>query len=256
LKLTLVLLIVCASCNLTAQTIINAEKLHSQGDSLSFSFQLDYSGTQGNVVTDQLDLAPSFVKIGKKHDFKLFGAYSILTTDQNNVLNGAFGHLRHNYKITERLKTFEFYQRQFNEVLLLTTREVYGGGLRYSIINQDSLLLDFGGGLMYENEYLNKETLLTDEISETHFIRATIIFSFQVQLKKGIQINNVVYYQPHLADISDFRLLNDFHLMININEYLNFNSSFTLRFDSKPPSILSDFDSSINVGLGFVLRKK
>lgn len=241
--------------NLIGQTIINTEKLNAQGDSLAFSVQLDYSGTRGNAVTDQLDFAPSFVKIGIKNDFKVFGGYSVLSAEDDAVLNSAFGHVRHNYKIGERLKTFEYYQLQFNEVLLLTKREIYGGGLRYSIINKDSLGLDFGGGLMYENEYLNKVTLLPDETSTTHFLRASFICSFHVEVKKGIQINNVVYYQPYMKDFTDFRLLNDFSLMFTLTKRLSFSSSLTVRFDSKPPSSLEDFDSAVNIGIGYFISK-
>jgi len=114
------------SMSVYAQTIINAEKLNSVNDSLAFSVQVGYSGTRGNAITDQIDLAPSFLLVNKLNDFKLFGGYSVLSSDETSLLNSGFAHIRHNFKISNRLKTFEFYQIQFNEVLLLSKRVVFG----------------------------------------------------------------------------------------------------------------------------------
>lgn len=255
MKLLYSLLLIFVSYTLAAQTIINTEKLKSKGDSLAFSIQLNYSGTRGNALTDQLAFAPSLVKVGLKNDLKVFGGYSILSAGENAVLNSAFGHVRHNYKLNENLKTFAYYQLQFNEVLLLTKREILGGGLRYAIINKDSLGLDFGAGLMYENEFLNRTTLLLDEISETHYLRASFICSFHLVLTKGMQINNVIYYQSYINDYTDYRLLNDFSLLFKINKHLNFNTTFTLRFDNKPPSSLKPYDSFVKVGVGYVIGR-
>ena len=243
------------SMSIYAQTIINAEKLNSTNDSLAFSVQIAYQGTRGNAVTDQIDFAPSFLLVRKKNDFKLFGGYSVLSSDKTTLLNSGFAHIRHNYKISNRFKTFEFYQIQFNEVLLLTKREAFGAGLRYSIVLKDSLSFDIGIGGMRENEFLNNESLMVNETTDTYFIRGTIVSSFAWIISEYIQINNVFYFQPNMNDFNDHRVLNDFILTTKLSDEIYFTTSLTVRYDSKPPSSLKNFDSVFDVGIGYAFSK-
>jgi len=241
--------------NASAQTIINAEKLGSPKDSLLLAVEVSYSGTRGNAVTDQIDFAPSFLLIGKKNDFKLFAGYSVLSADEESLLNSGFIHFRHNYKIFKRLKTFGFYQIQFNEVLLLKKREAYGAGLRYSLINKDSLSFDMGIGIMQENEFLDKTSLLANETVNTYFIRGAIVSSFEWVINESVKINNVLYFQPNISSFKDYRVLNDFSLIAKLSDEIYFTTSLTLRYDSRPPSSLKAFDSVLDVGIGYAFSK-
>jgi putative salt-induced outer membrane protein YdiY len=243
------------STSIYSQTIINAEKLNSAKDSLAFSLQLSYSGNRGNAVTDKFKLAPSFLLVGKKNDLKLFGGYSVLATGNKSYLNNGFAHIRHNYKLSTRLKTFEFYQLQFNAVLLLQKREVFGAGLRYALVQKDSLKFDMGIGAMHESEFLDDESLEVGEITNTFVVRATVVSSFEWIMNEFVQINNVIYYQPYFKDFEDFRLLNDFSLTARITNRFNVSTSLTIRYDSKPPLALTNFDSKVNVGLGYRFSK-
>lgn len=238
-----------------AQTIINTEKLMSQDDSLAFSVEFNYSGNRGNAMTNKLDFAPNFINIGTKSDIKIFGAYSILSAGEESIFYSAFIHGRHNYKFSERLKSFAFYQLQFNEVLLLQRRSLYGFGGRYGIINRDTLRFDLGVGSMYESELLDVTALEPFEVAKTNFLRLSIFGSFHWETRNGIQINNVIYYQPHFSNVKDFRLLVDYSLMFKVLEKLNFISTLTYRFDSDPPSALRQYDLNINFGIRYSLSK-
>ena len=251
------LLVVCLflSAGLYSQTIINAEKLNSATDSLVFSVKLSYSGHRGNAVTDKFKLAPSFLVVRKKNDFKVFGGYSVLSAGKTSFLNNGFAHIRHNYKLTTRLKTFTFYQIQFNDVLLLRKREVFGGGLRYAVVQKDSLSFDMGLGAMHESEFLNTTALEVGEVANTFVVRATVVSSFQWILNEFVQFNNVLYYQPYLKKLDDFRVLNDFSLTARISPEFNISMTLTVRYDSKPPSALTNFDSVMNVGIGYRFSK-
>ena len=111
-------------CNIGfSQTIINAERLINGADSTIYSVSITYAGNRGNSNTDQLDISPAIVLLRKNNDYKLFGGYNLLSQAEKNILRGGFIHLRHNYSITDRIKTFEFYQLQFNDVLLLSNEK-------------------------------------------------------------------------------------------------------------------------------------
>jgi hypothetical protein len=232
-----------------SQTIINAERLMGGKDSTIFSLAFSYNGTGGNAITNRVDIAPAIVLVREKSNLMLFGGYSLLSQSNDKILNTGFGHIRHTLRINKRFGTFEFYQRQFNEVLLLTRREVIGAGLTYKIVNSDSLKLDLNAGVMREVEILKEASLLPDELSETKYLRLSIVNSFSWYIGKLIRINNVIYYQPYIGDFADFRLLDDFNLIVALDNHIEFISSFTFRYDSQPPSALKSTDNSIAFGI-------
>ena len=236
-----------------SQTIINAERLTDGADSAIYSFAFSYNGTKGNSNTDQFDISPNVVLLREKNSYKLLGGYSLLSESRNKILNTGFVHIRHNFKFNERVKTFEFYQIQFNEILLLTKREVFGAGLRFSLFNYDSLKFDFGAGIMREEEVLNKTFLLTDELSETKYYRITCVNTLSWIISKIVKIHNVLYYQPYLKDFNDYRLLDDFNLIVSVNKHFDLITSLTMRYDSKPPGTLNYMDNVISIGINFKL---
>jgi len=231
-----------------SQTIINAERLGGGADSTIYSVSFLYNGTKGNSNTDRLNISPAFIFLRKKNEYKLFGDYSLLSAAGKGLLNSGFVHLRHNFKLTGRIKTFEFYQLQFNDILLLTKREVFGAGLRFSLLNKDSLKFDLGMGLMREIELLDETALLPDELSVTKYYRATSVGSIKWLLSKTITIDNVIYYQPYLEDFTDYRLLNDFNLVVSLTSNFGLITSLTTRYDSKPPGSLKTLDNMISFG--------
>ncbi len=243
----LLLLLISTFCY--SQTIINAERLGGGADSTIYAFSLLYNGTKGNSNTDQLNISPAIILVRKKNEFKLFGDYSLLSSSGKGLLNSGFVHLRHNFKLSHGIKTFEFYQIQFNDVLLLSKREVFGAGLRFSLLNHDSLKSDIGIGLMSEKEILNESTLMSGELSVTDYYRATSVGSIKWLISKTIKIDNVIYYQPYLKDFADYRLLNEFNLSVSLTDNFQLITSITTRYDSKPPGSLVSLDNAISFGI-------
>lgn len=231
-----------------SQTIINAERLSNGIDSTIYALSFSYNGTRGNSTIDQLNISPTILLLTKKNEFKLFGSYYLLSESDNKILKGGYIHLRHNFKLSKQIKTFEFYQLQFNEVLLLNKREVFGAGLRFALVNKDSLKLNFSTGVMRELEVLNKTNLLPNELSKTTYYRATNVLSFKLMAGKVIKFDNVLYYQPFLKEFADYRILNDFVLTISLSNHFGLIISVTTRFDSKPPGSLEKLDNFMSFG--------
>ena len=235
-------------CN--SQTIINAERLNHE-DSLVVALSFLYNGNYGNTTTNQFGITPIIAKIGINNDYKLFGGYNILRSGTETLLNSGFVHARHNYKLTDKLKTFEFYQLQFNELILLNKREVFGVGLQYSIIPDTTLTFSLGSGIIQENEFLNPRSIPIGEKLNTFYIRVTFVGNFEWNINDKLRLNNVVYYQPYVNNIKDYRLLNDFNLSISIIKNISFILSSTLRYDNESPSTLKPIDLVNSIELNF-----
>lgn len=245
----LVLLGVLSYFSSVAQTIINAENLIRGAKSSTFSFDARYSGSRGNSNTNQFQVTPSFVKMGKVNQFKFLSSYKVLTGNNQRFLNSGFIHLRHHYVLYSRLKTDFFYQLQFNEVLLLQKRELVGGGIRLTLLNNDSISNDLGVGVMHEYELLDHQSLEENEKYKSNYLRLTFLNSFVWRLKDDLTLSNVTYYQPYLLQLNDFRILNDIRLAVNINKHISLLMQLEFRFDSDPPSALTYYDLGLSAGL-------
>jgi putative salt-induced outer membrane protein YdiY len=250
-----VLVIYFMTSSVHGQTIINAERLIEVSDSTIYALTLSYNGTRGNSSTNQWDIAPAIILLRKKNEFKFFGGYGLLSDSEKEILNGGFVHFRHNYKLSNRLKTFEFYQLQFNKVLLLNRRQLYGAGLRYGVVAQDSLRLDMELGLMRETETLNAAKLLPGESDHIKDIRITYVNSLRWKLNKLVKINNVIYYQPSVKRLNDYRILNDFNLIVSLTDHLELITALSTRYDNKPPGTLKYLDNSLTLGLNLNFKE-
>jgi len=235
-----------------SQTIINAESLLNGVDSTIFSLSFLYNGNRGNMVTDQVHFASAFVLIKEKNDFKIFGGYDLLSQSENKLLNGGYIHLRHNFKLSKGIKTFEFYQLQFNDVLILKKREVYGLGLRFHIINRDSLNSNFSVGVMKEQEILNENFLLQSENAETNYYRLNTVLGLQLILSETLKIDNVFYYQPYFKEFEDYRILNELRFTTKLSNKFNLITAMNIRYDNKPPGLLEKTDLFLHFGFNLL----
>jgi len=238
-----------------SQTIINAERLTNTAKTNIYSLAFSYSGKSGNLNTSELVISPTFILLKPKNEYRLFGGYSFQSYSGNAIQKSGFLHIRHNYKLANRLKTFEFFQIQNNDVLLLNKRILFGAGLRYELVQKDSLKLAMELGLMREIENLDKNALNINELDVSENYRITYVNSFKWILNKSIAINNVVYYQPNIIAFNDFRILNDFNLIVSLTKGIALITELNIRYDSKPPGTLKSIDNSLSFGLNIQFFK-
>lgn len=248
-SLRLLVILLSFSSQTFGQTIINAETLTSEADSSIYSLVFSYSGSQGNLTTNQIEISPNILLRRKRNEYQVLGGYSFLSQEGIHILHSGYIHLRHSYKLSSRFKTLVFYQAQFNEVLLLNRRQLFGAELRYQLIAGDSLKLDLSAGPMREYEELNTAALNPGEIAETSYTRASIVSSFSWIASERFSIHHVMYYQPYLSDFSDFRLLNDLNFKVSISKYFSLITAVTTRYDNLPPAALKKYDNAVSVGL-------
>lgn len=252
-KYIIILLLISNFCY--TQTIINAERLINGKDSTIYAISFSYNGSRGNSNLDQIDISPAIILLKKGNEYKLFGGYNFLSDSGSGILNSGFVHIRHNYRLSSRFKTFEFYQSQFNDVILLVNRQVLGAGLRYSLINKDSLKLEFELGIMREREVLNQSELLAGEMALLKKFRITSVNICKWNIGKQVKINNVIYFQPDISNFNDYRLLNDFNVIVSVTNHIELITAIITRYDNEPPGALKNLDALLNFGLNVKFKK-
>ena len=230
------------------QTIINAEQLILDGDSLRWSLQGSYIGNAGNASTHEFSVVPGFMWIRKKEELKVFGSYNALFSSNQRLLNSGFIHLRAGRNVLQKGKWYAFYQLQFNEILLMTKRELIGGGYRVEFIDRDSISDAIALGLMHEYELLDRGRLAINEKYKTNYLRLSLMHSFNWSVSRFFSLANVFYYQPYLQNFNDYRLLNDLRLSFKIISQLQFMIQGEFRYDNEAPSTLKSFDLSVSSG--------
>ena len=79
-----------------------------------------------------------------------------------------------------------------------------------------------------------KEVYDLKQNSEVLLLRHTSYSTIVYQLSSDIDINNILYFQPSVKNINDFRILLENQLQFKINNVLRVNINMNYRFDNEP----------------------
>lgn len=251
-KLNLLLISLIFTNIVFSQTILNTEKLALKVDSgFFFESVSSFSLEQGNSNLVQLSGTGLFGYVYKKHTLKLFGSLKYLMSDKDVILSRNSAQLRHNYNFNEKYRTFAFFQIQNNSALILNKRQLVGFGARRKFNINDSLIIDFGTGLMHELELLSKEKLNSNEKNNYQLFRMANVLSIRYIVNKSISIFDAVYFQPDIENFRDFRFFNELSMQFEVNKHFKIEISFVYRYDSQPPGTL--YNRDYNFGTGFIV---
>lgn len=185
--------------------------------------------------------------------------YEHLEGENQNLVDHGFWHLRYVHNLSPKIKGELFTQQEFDKVLLLQNRFLYGGGLRFIIRDPfgeaakkgvpliPPFFTLYGGiGFMSETETLNLPggTVTVDTVRNTNYV------TFNWFEPNKYSIVSTTYIQPNLADFSDYRILTETGFAVALNEYMAFETSISYRFDSAPPQGVKQWDIKFNNGIG------
>lgn len=165
-----------------------------------------------------------------KHGLLFLTDLSRITAGGNDFVNNGYEHLRYNYDLGKRenfaLEAFQ--QAQFNTVQKIRFRHLAGAGLRWNIYDSDSLKVNTGTLPMYEYEEL------VDGAIQRNIRQSTYLFFF-IGLQ-GFEFQSIVYYQPKVNDLEDFRLSNFSTIEFGLLRWLRYSLSLDLLYDSGIPA--------------------
>jgi hypothetical protein len=129
-----------------------------------------------------------------------------------------------------------------------------GGGLRLRILADEDDDLAVGTGVMWEDERLDPDRLGPTDEARSRVVRAANLAVYSRDLRDGVRVLNVLYFQPELTAPGDFRLLNDLAVLVQLSSAVELDIAAEWRHDSRPPSVLEKDDLSVNAGIGISFR--
>ena len=160
-----------------------------------------------------------------------------------NFVNAGYQHIRYNYKFNKHLTLEAFTQTQYNPILRLNFRYLFGLGPRVKIVKTPHVKIYIASLYMFEYDDISNES---EKIYE-HRISSYITFS--LNLFKNVDVSSTTFYQPNLGFINDYRIANDTGLEIIINKHLNYKTSFNLLYDTKQPSGIPNLVYALRNGI-------
>ncbi len=151
--------------------------------------------------------------------------------------------------LTRHISLEAFVQKQFNTSILLSDRNLAGGGARFAVMPSNPRLhLYLGIGAMWEHERLNAAN--AGEMN-TRIVRATNYINWNGQLAERITTSATGYYQVHAKRIADYRLLFEGNVTFRLTTRLAFPLRLNFRYDGEPPTGIEKYDVEIFNGLRY-----
>jgi hypothetical protein len=166
-----------------------------------------------------------------------------------SIINEQYAHLRWTAMWHRHIGTEMFVQAQRNEFQSLNLRWLVGGGLRSDVIHTEAFALWFGTGFFSEHEQIEVpgDNAREDAVRWNNFMVARVQFGRSEDL--AIVLQNTIYVQPNLADVSDFRLLEEVEADIPITEIVSLVTKFSARIDAEPPPGVKTTDLRLSQGI-------
>ena len=253
-KLVIFLLIIITTAT-AAQ--VNTEAIRNSSIKNGFRSKIDllFGLNAGNseYISGEANLRLDYIGDG----FRTFVAGQIAYKEGNEevISNKGFLHGRYIYELSDVFEPELFIQKEYNDFVLLSDRNLAGGGMRWAIFNSDFVAdslqefdLFLGVGAMYEMEEINQQPTIITEI-----LRSTNYLTLLWKPSENFLLNSVTYFQVDVNRLADHRVLNDTNLKFKITEAVSFVFSMSYRFDSEPPTGIKMYDLELKNGISFEL---
>lgn len=238
---------------ISAYSQVNTEAIRSSKIDYGFRSRIDllFGLNSGNseFISGEAKLRLDYIQ----SNYRTFLAGELAYKEGNNAVisDKGFLHGRYIYKLDSLLEPELFIQKEFNEFVLLSDRNLLGAGVRLTLSNTDfvadsSAEIDIylGSGIMYEMEEIN---IIPTQITE--IIRSTNYMTITWKPSENFLLNSVTYFQVDINRLNDHRILNDTKLQFKITKAVSFVFNMNYRFDKEPPQGIREYDLELKNGI-------
>ena len=181
----------------------------------------------------------------KKHSLLFISNARMIKAGNTDFVNSAFQHVRYNYDLHTRITMEAFTQIQYNALLKVKNRALFGAGTRWELAESGKVKMYLGTLGMFEYEEINT----TNEIHRD--VRLSTYLSTTWFINKMCSFTNTNYYQPKMNDFADFRLSSQSKLRFDFNKKLSFFFMYDGIYDSRPPAGVLNLVFSLSNGLSY-----
>lgn len=156
-------------------------------------------------------------------------------------------HARYNYLLTSVVALEALAQVQHDRFRRIQVRDLYGAGLRFSILRRDDIELFAGTTYLFEHEIVGQVTGAPQTNDTWH--RSSDYVGVNLRVAPLVDLSSVTYVQPRWDDPTDFRILSESFVAFSITKILSARVSTTFWYDSAPPALVKTYDLEIKNSL-------
>lgn len=234
--------------HLEAQVIRSYESLdRDAGEAWYLTLGLGVDGQAGNTEQVEVDFSAAVGFRGERHWIRLYPAYTYTRTNGETSDFERAAHLRHNYFLTDRTRTFAFMQLQADRSLDLDRRFLVGGGLRRRLVQAGQEQgLDLGAGLMWEEESI-VGGIREEQLRVTSMLVASLAAG-------AVRVTLSGFFQPKVDEWGDHRVSSSAAAAVPIAAGWDLSLGLDWRRDSRPPADVEADDLDFTIGVRFALN--
>lgn len=236
--------------NKSFSQIVNIENKRIYDDTAGWSGAIDatFSYIQNKDYLYNLNAKARIQYKTRKHYYFLLNDF-FYSGGKTVYANSGMSHFRYAYRIKNSSWKWESYaQIQYNQLLNQKMRALAGTGLRDKIINTDKVKAFVGTSVFYEYEEIQPNNEFNKAFRWSSYLSWLMNF-------KHFSFSGTTYYQPNIADLSDFRFAGQYAFNSQINKKIRFKTELNIFHDSKPPLNVRATVSSFLVGVGYDFGK-
>lgn len=238
--------------SITVFAIVNMDGIHFKRGQDTFVGDVDLTmaGTSGNSTSTEIAFNTQLSWLDEDSiNLAILGYQYGETNDIRNV-DKSFIHYRYIAKVNKSKDWELFAQVEKNEFTRLSYRALLGAGIRFLSANSKRHSAFFGLGAFSSKEEIKFVSGLTDHgIEEVN--RANIYFLSKYKINPILSFSNVIYYQPSLSKLSDFRTLVESNFDYKINNNLSLRLRLDASYDSEPSQSIESTDISYTTGFKY-----
>lgn len=215
-----------------SQTIVHIENSRFSQRKEGFSGNIDVglNFTQAVNFIFNTSNASQLQYAKKNHTILSVNGLNLTVVNKLKAVNDGFQHFRYGYKIREHYIAEAFVQGQYNHNTRIRARYLAGVGMLFKIFETEKDSMQLFAGAHYMPEY---EEELGGQINRHH--RLNSIVSFSAPFKNKSRFDLVMYVQPDIARLTDFRVSSQASYEIPIMKKLLFRVAFAVFYDTHPP---------------------
>ncbi len=218
---------------------------------IDFEFDLNNQSAtpEENITFIGTQLGADLSYIGKKHMYLLVNQLKYFSTGTGPFVSAGFAHFRVNWLRDAKVSYENFTQIQYDRGRKMQVRKLYGGGMRFSLLQAKKSYMHAGIGVMYEQEeWKNFEK----ELINKNIWKSSSYVGMNMDFGGGNHIQTTFYHQTGKdrdEGIYRTRVSGDIALTFTINTRLKFVANFAIQYENRPIIPINNLVYSLTNGL-------
>ncbi|MCF8217726.1 MAG: DUF481 domain-containing protein [Bacteroidales bacterium] len=209
--------------------IMNIEKLRLESDS-GWAGQAKgaYNINKSSKKIKQLQTNIHIQYKQDIHTFLMLSDLSFIKAGNENYENNGSQHFRYTRNMNDWMSLEGFAQFQYNQVLKVNFRNLWGGGIRFEAFDKDKFKLYLGNIAMFEHEQHKDKT-------KENNLRLSYYINLKWKIKEEISVSSIAYFQPKMFNLPDVRILWQSSINFKVLKNLKVGVQHNWMHDAYPP---------------------